>query len=210
MIPSSHFWEHEKPTGFQLLSAYKEAQSLFELCSCFHWKHLAHLFFTVSLPHCFEVTLQPGTSIVWNCFGLTEEKWVVLEESHATLHKPANDQMTMALNKELKEMSQTTQGNSFIYKWGSHDKAWGPGEGEAVYLRSQRGRTCTIWFLLRGISASKHTLNLWRSPPDLWKCTRFDFASDWSVSHQPVNATEHLPPNAVPGMELWLWIRGFL
>lgn len=100
--------------GFQLLSAYKEAQSLLELCSCFHWKHLAHLFFTVSLPHCFEVTLQPGTSIVWNCFGLTEEKWVVLEESHATLHKPANDQMTMALNKELKEMSQTTQGNSFI------------------------------------------------------------------------------------------------
>ena len=113
-IPSSRFSEHEKPTEFQLLSAYKEAQSLFELCSCFLWKHLAHLLFTVSPPRCFEVTLQPGTSIIWNCFGLIEEKWVGLEESHVTLHKPANDQMTVALNRELKEVSQTTQGNSFI------------------------------------------------------------------------------------------------
>lgn len=71
-----------------------------------------------SFLYCFSAPLFQGYSEAWHFHHMKllwiEEKWVVLEISHATLHKSANDQMFAALNKELKEVSQTTQFNSFV------------------------------------------------------------------------------------------------
>lgn len=133
----------------------------------FLWEQQNHPFFTVTLPGT-KAYLQSDTSIMWNCFRLTKEKWIVLKGSPGELHMLGKDQMWWLSMAGLEEVSQATSFNSFILQMRKlrQERKW------QLPREAERG-----WsgFLFRGVSIQSADWVYKGAWWKLWIRTRFPY-----------------------------------